>query len=369
VPVCGTPSAPALGLCVPLQLAALVGTRARRYFQCCRQQQSRGPAYATGARKAAKLPSLTYALSRRPSLLLLCCCGRRPQRLSSARYASAPACLSASLLRYARAAAPRPPRRPPLHRSSTIRCSSPNRASTDGSSKHRRHRCRNECLATAECRGSRYATQAVAWHGGHLRHPAERPALERVGQPRRPVGLRTKRAAGDARAARQHLRAAGCHQLLLAARYYEGRARCGLGTATASLSSLSAHASPPLAALSLCSHDWRARGQLENNVHYQVVPRIYELFTLFGMERSSVERYRSACTSSERYEYDFVLLLPLIAMIVPHCCCCQHNQRRPAMVSLSELLSLSLSLLALVMYIVAAFLGGELRRGGNERWP
>ena len=39
---------------------------------------------------------------------------------------------------------------------------------------------------------------------------------------------------------------------------------------------------------------------------YQVVPRIYELFTLFGMERSSVERYRSACTSSERYEYDFV---------------------------------------------------------------
>ena len=125
----------------------------------------------------------------------------------------------------------------------------------------------------------------------------------------------------------------------------------------------------PLAALSLCSHDWRARGQLENNVHYQVVPRIYELFTLFGMERSSVERYRSACTSSERYEYDFVLLLPLIAMIVPHCCCCQHNQRRPAMVSLSELLSLSLSLLALVMYIVAAFLGGELRRGGNERWP
>jgi len=62
----------------------------------------------------------------------------------------------------------------------------------------------------------------------------------------------------------------------------------------------------PLAALSLCSHDWRARGQLENNVHYQVVPRIYELFTLFGMERSSVERYRSACTSSERYEYDFV---------------------------------------------------------------
>ena len=32
-------------------------------------------------------------------------------------------------------------------------------------------------------------------------------------------------------------------------------------------------------------------------------------------------------------------LLPLIAMIVPRCCCCQHNQRRLAAVSLSELLS------------------------------